>query len=138
MRFPIKTKFVKSKYPRIVADGIVFVNLSDALQESLQDIGIIDPKTHELRQEYFDLSIEEGPVLGCMNEFFDLTGNLPALFIASIGMTIMFADWLIQSYFKIISNNYSRFITGIVGGAGVGIFIWTFIAFGLNYLLTLI
>jgi len=75
MRFPIKTKFVKSKYPRIVADGIVFVNLSDALQESLQDIGIIDPKTHELRQEYFDLPIEEGPVLGCMNEFFDLTGN---------------------------------------------------------------
>jgi len=65
-----------------------------------------------------------------------LTGNLPVLFIASIGITVMFVDWLIQSYFKIISNNYSRFITGIIGGAGVGIFIWTFITFGLNHLLT--
>ena len=67
-----------------------------------------------------------------------LTGNLPALSIALIGMTVMFVDWLIQSYFKLYQNNYSRFITGIIGGAGVGVFIWTFITIGLKYLLTVI
>ena len=67
-----------------------------------------------------------------------LTGNLPALLIASVGMVIMFVDWLIQSHFQIISNNHSRFITGIVGGAGIGVLMWTFFAFGLNWLLPLI
>jgi len=67
-----------------------------------------------------------------------LIGTVPALFIAIIGMGIMFADWTIQSHFKLISNNYLRFITGILGGGGIGIFIWVFIMFGLSHIPTLL
>jgi uncharacterized membrane protein len=63
-----------------------------------------------------------------------LAGTLPALLIAASGMVVMFVDWSIQNHFKLVSNNYSRFITGILGGGGIGIFIWTFISFGLNHL----
>ncbi len=65
MRFPI----IKNKHK------IGFSNLSDALRDSLQDIGIIDPKTYKLNQEYFDLQIMEGPLLGCLSKFFYLKGN---------------------------------------------------------------
>jgi len=67
MRFPIITK--KTEW------GIEFVNLSEALEECLKDMNIIDPKTHEPRQDYFDLPIDEGPLLGCLSDFFDLKGN---------------------------------------------------------------
>jgi uncharacterized membrane protein len=63
-----------------------------------------------------------------------LIGSLPTLLIASIGMSIMFLDWLIQSYFNLTSNNYSRFVTGIMGGGGVGVFIWTFVGIGLKHI----
>jgi len=54
-----------------------------------------------------------------------LTGSLPSILIGIAGMGLCLIDWSIQSYFKLFSNNYLRFVTGILGGAGVGIFIWT-------------
>ncbi|UZE94130.1 MAG: hypothetical protein IB618_00965 [Candidatus Pacearchaeota archaeon] len=68
MRFPITTE--KTEF-----ESTNFVNLSEALQESLQDMDIINPKTYEAKQKYFDLPIEEGLMLKCLSKFFDLTSN---------------------------------------------------------------
>ncbi len=67
MRFPIMTEKNRHGFER-------FTNLSGALQESLMDMKIVD-ETGKAVQNYFDLPIEEGPLLGCLSEFFDLTGD---------------------------------------------------------------
>lgn len=64
MRFPIITKN---------APWVEFENLSGAMIESLADMQILDSETRKPNQDYFDLPIEEGPLLGLMQELFDLT-----------------------------------------------------------------
>ncbi len=49
--------------------------------------------------------------------------------LALTGMIILLVDWLLQNYFKLFFSNISRLITGILGGFGVGCFIWNFIAY---------
>ncbi len=66
MRFPIVVK-------RGFGEHIEYSNLSAGLQESLRDLGVLDPKTNQPRQNYFDLEIAETPLVVCLNEFFDLT-----------------------------------------------------------------
>jgi hypothetical protein len=64
VRFPIKLKLVP---------WVEYANLSGALQESLMDEGIINFMDGRPTQDYFDLPINEGSLLGCMLYFFDAT-----------------------------------------------------------------
>lgn len=63
---------------------IVYDNLSEALQESLEDSHIINPKTHNTRRRYFDLPIEEGPLLACLLSFYDLQGGFHVGCVADV------------------------------------------------------
>lgn len=54
-----------------------------------------------------------------------LNGSLPGIFIAIVLMLIMGIDWSLQKWFGIISTNLRRLTTGISGGLGVGVIIWT-------------
>lgn len=56
-----------------------------------------------------------------------LFGYLPSFLIAIILIIPLSIDWSIQKFLNIISNNYRRLVTGILGGLGVGIIIWKFI-----------
>jgi uncharacterized membrane protein len=58
-----------------------------------------------------------------------IMGILPSFFIAIILIVPLGIDWSIQKFFKIMSNNYRRLITGFLGGLGIGILIWIFIRF---------
>jgi uncharacterized membrane protein len=60
--------------------------------------------------------------IGAAISFFLAT--LPPAYFAVIGLIIMFGDWCLQNTFKIYHNNFSRLITGIIGGYAVGILIW--------------
>jgi len=53
-----------------------------------------------------------------------LFGYLPSFLIAVILIIPLGIDWSIQKFFAILSNNYRRLITGILGGLGVGVIIW--------------
>jgi len=66
MRFPLG--FTEEGFPR-------YKRLSDALQESLMDCGIIDPVTRRPMQEWFKLDIPEGPLLECLAQAFELRGD---------------------------------------------------------------
>ena len=76
MRFPIETSVwnpdgVKHGEPPILK----IENCSEALQESLADehMGVISPRAHNLRRKYFDLPIQEGPLLNLLLQYFDMT-----------------------------------------------------------------
>jgi uncharacterized membrane protein len=58
-------------------------------------------------------------------------GSLPSIDLAVLGILIMMIDWYFQEFFEIVSSNPRRFITGIVGGLGVGALIWTPIQFAI-------
>lgn len=49
--------------------------ISDALRESLIDVGVVDKTTGNPTQDYFDLNIEEGPILGLAQKAYDLEGT---------------------------------------------------------------
>lgn len=49
--------------------------ISDALRESLIDMGVVDKTTGKPTQDYFDLNIEEGPILGLAQKAYDLEGT---------------------------------------------------------------
>lgn len=66
-----------------------------------------------------------------------LVGTIPALSIAIIGMAIMLLDWIAQNRLGLFSNNSSRFITGIFGSIGIGVFMWTFLALILSHVIIL-
>ena len=51
-------------------------------------------------------------------------GLLPNMVVAMVLVIPLAIDWSIQEYYGIMSNNYRRLATGILGGLGVGIFIW--------------
>ena len=59
-------------------------------------------------------------------------GMLPPFSICLIFMAIIFCDWFLQKRFNIMSTNPRRFVTGIVGGLGVGSVIWI----GVNYVVS--
>ena len=63
-----------------------------------------------------------------------IVGALPNEIIALIFITIMGVDWSLQRWFGILSTNPRRLITGIAGGLGVGVLIWTGTAVGYTYL----
>jgi len=58
-----------------------------------------------------------------------ITGYLPSILIAIILIMPMGIDWSIQKFFGIMSNNYRRLITGILGGFGIGVIIWILVKF---------
>jgi len=47
------------------------------------------------------------------------------------------ADWSAQEFFGKSSNNTRRLFTGILGGLGVGIVVWSLVAWIGSYLLSL-
>jgi len=50
--------------------------------------------------------------------------DIPSFLIFPIGCGILLADWIAQNYFRLYFSNYSRLITGIIGGIAVGIPLW--------------
>lgn len=50
---------------------------------------------------------------------------LPSWYWGIIGLSILLFDWALQTYFNIMSNKYRRVVTGIIGGFGVGVLLWT-------------
>lgn len=48
--------------------------ISDALRESLIDRGIVDKTTEKPNQDYFELPIAEGPILGLAQKAYDMKG----------------------------------------------------------------
>jgi uncharacterized membrane protein len=52
-------------------------------------------------------------------------GMLPPWYWGFIAVGIMLIDWSLQEFFKIVSNKYRRVITGIIGGFGAGILLWS-------------
>jgi uncharacterized membrane protein len=59
---------------------------------------------------------------------------LPPWYWAIVCIGIMFVDWSLQTFFKIMSNNTRRVITGTIGGFGMGCLIWIGIAKIINLL----
>jgi uncharacterized membrane protein len=62
-----------------------------------------------------------------------LFGYLPSYLIAFILIIPLGIDWSIQRFFDILSNNYRRFVTGILGGLGIGVIIWKSVEFVMIY-----
>ena len=60
---------------------------------------------------------------------------LPSFLFAIILIIPLGIDWSIQKFFLIMSNNYRRLITGILGGLGVGIIIWKIVKISIFLLL---
>ena len=52
-------------------------------------------------------------------------GNMPGITISVMLIAIMGIDWSLQKWAGILSTNPRRLITGIAGGLGVGVLIWT-------------
>lgn len=49
---------------------------------------------------------------------------LPPFSIAFVGLFIMLVDWYLQNEKKLYHSNFTRLITGSIGGFSVGLFIW--------------
>jgi hypothetical protein len=58
--------------------------ISDALRESLIDRGIVDKATGKPTQDYFELDIKEGPILGLAQKAYDLEGTFHVGCVADI------------------------------------------------------
>jgi uncharacterized membrane protein len=58
-----------------------------------------------------------------------ITGLLPSWYWGALLLGIMFIDWGAQEFFQRMSNNPRRVITGILGGFGMGVLIWSAVAF---------
>lgn len=54
---------------------------------------------------------------------------LPPWYYSLLLLSVLLLDWTLQEFFKIMSNNTRRVITGIIGGVGVGSLIWSGILF---------
>jgi uncharacterized membrane protein len=51
------------------------------------------------------------------------------IWVALIGLAVMLLDWYLQNQLKLYHSNFSRLITGTLGGYAVGLIIWTTIQF---------
>lgn len=67
-----------------------------------------------------------------------VSGLLPGIFVAITLILIMGVDWSLQKWFGIISTNPRRLVTGISGGLGVGVFVWTGIKGGYLFLINVL
>lgn len=56
-----------------------------------------------------------------------ILGMLPHWYWGFVAIGIMLFDWGLQEFMKIMSNSFRRIITGIIGGLGVGILLWSFV-----------
>ena len=66
-----------------------------------------------------------GSTIGHILAFvFFIFGQLPFWYYAVACMGVMLIDWSLQTFFEIMSNNKRRLLTGIIGGFGIGCFIW--------------
>ena len=54
---------------------------------------------------------------------------LPSFPLCLIFSFVIFLDWSLQQWFGIMSTNSRRFVTGIIGGIGVGGIWWKTIAY---------
>lgn len=62
-----------------------------------------------------------------------LLGLLPNWYISLLLLMVLFIDWGLQEFFKLMSNNLRRIITGIIGGVGMGSLIWSGVSFLISY-----
>lgn len=58
-----------------------------------------------------------------------IVGMLPIWYTGLVAFGIMLFDWMLQEFFKIMSNSYRRIITGIIGGFGVGVLLWSIVKY---------
>lgn len=56
-----------------------------------------------------------------------LSDKLPSFLFAIVLIIPLAVDWSIQKFLGVISNNFRRLITGILGGFGIGIVMWKII-----------
>ncbi|HPR29247.1 MAG: DUF2085 domain-containing protein [Chitinophagales bacterium] len=59
---------------------------------------------------------------------------IPAWWVSLLMLGVMMTDWSLQTFANIPSNNTRRLITGILGGIGVGLLIWTGLMLLISYL----
>ena len=62
-----------------------------------------------------------------------ILGLTPAWYYSMLLLGILLLDWSLQAFFKIMSNNTRRIITGIIGGIGVGSLLWRGVAILIIY-----
>lgn len=62
-----------------------------------------------------------GHIVAVINYF---TFPMLSVWLAPLGLIIMFGDWYLQNKKKLYHNNISRLLTGIIGGYSVGLLIW--------------
>jgi uncharacterized membrane protein len=67
-----------------------------------------------------------------------VSGLLPGIIIAIALILIMGVDWSLQKWFGIMSTNPRRLVTGIFGGFGVGVVVWTGIKGGYLFLINVL
>lgn len=67
-----------------------------------------------------------GHIISCL---LFILGLLPDWYWGIVGFGIMLSDWLLQTHLRIMSKTYRRVATGILGGFGVGVLLWTFITY---------
>jgi uncharacterized membrane protein len=67
-----------------------------------------------------------------------VSGSSPGIFLASALIFIMGVDWSLQKWLGIMSTNPRRLVTGISGGLGVGVFLWTGIKEGYLLLISVL
>ena len=63
-----------------------------------------------------------------------VVGYLPPWYYSVAFMCIMLIDWSLQTFLKIMSNNTRRFITGIIGGFGIGCIVWEGVTKMVNFI----
>jgi uncharacterized membrane protein len=59
-------------------------------------------------------------------------GLLPPFYFGPLLLLPLAVDWSLQHFFAVMSTNFRRVITGLLGGFGVGVMIWTTAAFIFN------
>lgn len=71
-----------------------------------------------------------GSCIGHCSAFvFMLVDWLPVWYISILLIVPLAIDWSLQQFAAIMSTNFRRLITGILGGFGVGAIIWTVFLF---------
>lgn len=99
----------------------------------LMDIGL-NPGCHGIPERCFKIKGEPmkicarcfGSTIGhCLSFAVLLFGKLPPWYVSVLLLFPLAVDWSIQHFFKIMSTNNRRLVTGLLGGFGVGAILWS-------------
>lgn len=106
------------------------------------DIKNINLGCHKIPERCFSFNGKSMPFcsrcLGCsighiISFVLFIFGALPTLAVSILLIIPLAVDWSAQEFFKVISNNYRRLISGFLAGLGVGAIIWKLLSLMLNF-----